>query len=96
MPEPEPHQRVSVRVEGRVQGVGFRYFTQTCARSLNLTGWVRNAYDGSVEAVAEGPPGRLERFVSQLREGPRSSRVDRVTVDRQDAGGEFTDFSVRH
>jgi acylphosphatase len=57
-------------VSGRVQGVGFRYFTQDTARREGLSGVVRNLPDGRVEAVAEGDHASLERFEAALRHGP--------------------------
>lgn len=65
-------------VSGRVQGVGFRYFVQSTAGRLGLSGWVRNLPDGSVEGVAAGDPETLQRFAQALRKGPAMSRVDSV------------------
>jgi len=67
-------------VEGRVQGVGYRWFVLRHARALGLAGWVRNADDGSVVLEAQGEPQALDSLESLLREGPRLSRVHRVTV----------------
>jgi acylphosphatase len=66
------------RVHGRVQGVGFRAFVWREARELELGGWVRNRYDGTVEALAVGTPELLARFRAALEQGPSLSRVDRV------------------
>ena len=71
---------VRIAVFGRVQGVGFRYFTEGVARSLGLVGWVRNRPDGSVEVYAEGPADRLDALHLRLREGPPLARVDRLSV----------------
>jgi len=67
-------------VQGRVQGVGFRFFAERAARELGVRGWVRNRPDGSVEALAEGDDAALETFIERLKRGPLSSRVDRVEV----------------
>jgi acylphosphatase len=67
-----------LRVEGRVQGVGYRDFCVRRARSLGLTGWVRNRLDGSVEILLQGPADALDRMDACLRAGPPASRVDRV------------------
>ena len=56
---------LSVIVKGRVQGVGFRYFTHNLANSMDLSGWVRNLRDGSVEVLAIGPKQVLERFLQE-------------------------------
>ena len=68
-------------VSGRVQGVGFRYFTQDTARREGLTGVVRNLPDGRVEAVAQGDLESLERFEAALRRGPSHARVDSIDID---------------
>lgn len=82
-------------IQGRVQGVGFRFFAQAEAHQLSLTGWVRNCSDGSVEAYAEGPRARVDAFVARLRQGPPLSRVDRISVTHTEAHNEFPDFSIR-
>ena len=71
-------------IEGRVQGVGFRYFALRSARRLGLAGYVRNLPDGSVEAVARGSDEALTAFEAGLRQGPPGSRVDAV---RPEEGG---------
>lgn len=81
-------------VSGRVQGVGFRYFTQDTARREGVTGWVRNLPDGRVEALAEGDAEALTRLERALRTGPRGARVDRLYVDDEDPTGKYTTFSV--
>ncbi len=65
-------------VRGRVQGVGFRYFTENVASRLGLSGYVKNCADGTVEAYAVGNAAALEEFKTHLAEGPRSARVDQV------------------
>jgi acylphosphatase len=67
-------------ISGRVQGVGFRAFTQRQALRHNLKGWVRNLADGRVEAAAKGSADLLEKFEELLRKGPEMSRVDSLTV----------------
>ena len=81
-------------VSGRVQGVGFRYFTQDTARREGVTGWVRNLPDGRVEALAEGDADAVMRLERALRIGPRGARVDRVYVDDEDPTGKYASFSV--
>ena len=65
-------------VSGRVQGVSFRYFTQQAARRLELTGWVKNLADGTVEVRVAGDRQVLARFRQRLEEGPRFGRVDGI------------------
>jgi acylphosphatase len=82
-------------IEGRVQGVGFRYFTLKSAKEKNLTGWVRNRRDGRVEVLAEGDQNRLNQLLADLRQGPISSDVEHVEVNFSEAVGEFKDFGVK-
>ena len=75
-------------VQGRVQGVGFRWFVHREASELVLRGWVRNTEDGDVEVVAAGEAQDLAELRASLKRGPRGSRVDRViehTLDEKEA-----------
>jgi acylphosphatase len=75
-------------VQGRVQGVGFRWFVEREAGELGLRGWVRNTEEGDVEVVAAGEAADLDELRSSLHRGPRGSRVDRVvehTLDESEA-----------
>jgi acylphosphatase len=74
---------VQVRVRGRVQHVGFRWFVARAAQGLALGGWVRNAEDGSVEVSAEGPAERVEQLLTALRRGPPHAMVQSVEVDER-------------
>jgi acylphosphatase len=69
-----------VRIEGRVQGVGYRAWVETTALALDLSGWVRNRHDGSVEAVFQGPPERVADMLSRCEQGPLAAHVTRVKV----------------
>ncbi|PSQ78867.1 MAG: acylphosphatase [Bacteroidetes bacterium QH_7_62_13] len=93
--ETDTKERLSARIAGRVQGVGFRNFTRMRARQLGLTGWVRNEQDGSVRLEAEGPRGALEDLLDAVHEGPRLARVADVDADWDDATEEFENFRVR-
>jgi len=70
--------RLQVIVVGRVQGVGFRWFTKETAESLGLTGWVMNREDGSVEAEAEGTSAALDEFVQKIRTGNPHATVSEI------------------
>ncbi len=72
------------QVEGRVQGVGFRWFVHREAAELGLSGWVRNMDSGHVEAVAAGTPESLDALEAALQRGSRGSRVDRIHVHNLD------------
>ena len=87
--------RLHARIYGFVQGVYFRDTTRQTARSLNLTGWVRNQPDGSVEVTAEGSRPALDSLLDFLRLGPAHARVERVDSEWEAATGEFTGFHVR-
>jgi acylphosphatase len=65
-------------VRGRVQGVGFRWFVEREAKTLGISGWVRNNSDGSVEVLASGTQEQLFGLRSRLQQGPRAARVDNV------------------
>ncbi len=71
-------------VTGRVQGVSYRHFTQEIARQLELTGWVKNLPDGTVEIQVAGDALVLEEFRKQLQEGPRFASVDSITEEPLD------------
>ncbi len=87
--------RLHAVVEGRVQGVGFRYFVLDSAQSLGCTGWVRNRWDDTVEVIAEGERSDLDRLLQALRRGPSAAYVTNVNVDWQPANGEYSSFYVR-
>lgn len=86
--------RVHVVVSGRVQGVAFRYSVERWAADLELTGWVRNLYDGRVEVVAEGKKDDLDELVTRLRKGPRLAVVENIDIGWEEPTGEFPDFRV--
>ncbi len=83
-----------MRVSGRVQGVGFRYAVQERARSLGVSGWVRNERDGSVVAVFEGPEELVDSLVRWCRAGPRFAEVEAVARAPEEPEG-LTGFAVR-
>ena len=88
-------ERLTVRVVGRVQGVGFRWWVVRQAEALGLTGWVMNADDErSVELVAEGEPAALNQLERLVRDGPPGAWVDSVDARRSPASGEFGRFSI--
>ncbi|MCL7452366.1 MAG: acylphosphatase [Anaerolineae bacterium] len=88
--------RLEVTVDGRVQGVSFRYYTVRRARDLGLTGYVRNEPDGTVRVVAEGERSRLEELLSYLRVGPRAAVVTDVTTRWPAPTSDFRRFEVRY
>ena len=94
----EEPQSVSLRahvfVSGRVQGVNFRWYTQRKAQELGLTGWVRNLWDGRVEAIFEGEEKAVRRAVDWCHVGAPSAWVDDVEVSYEEPTGEFSRFRI--
>lgn len=88
-------QRRTVCFSGRVQGVGFRYTARSVALRFDVTGYVRNLPDGSVELVAEGRPEMLDGFLRLLR-NEMSGYIRDERCDTQPATGEFSAFEIRH
>lgn len=87
--------QIHIVVHGRVQGVGFRYFVTESANRLDLVGWVRNRFDGTVEVVAEGTRPQLNNLLQDLQRGSRSSNVTQIDQNWMPATGNFDRFVVR-
>lgn len=88
--------RATVKVKGIVQGVAFRHHTAQTAARHGVTGWVRNRYDGSVQACFEGEEEDVRAVVQWCQSGPPAAMVESVSVEDGDYTGEFSGFSVRH
>ena len=88
-------KRVRVTISGRVQGVGFRYFTQREGERLGLVGWVKNLPNSDVEAEAEGDEARVDEFVEAVRRGPPASRVLNFQIDEIPANYRDVGFDIR-
>ncbi|MFQ5802062.1 MAG: acylphosphatase [Candidatus Methylomirabilales bacterium] len=86
---------LKARVIGRVQGVGFRYFTERVADEIGVSGYVMNCHDGSVEVIAEGERKTLEELLWRLKQGPRGAQVDQVEETWGSYTGRFSGFAVR-
>jgi Acylphosphatases len=86
--------RLHVFVTGKVQGVSYRGFARRTALELGLKGWVRNLYDGRVEAVAEGTRVDLETFIGRLEAGPAAARIEDLDTRWEPYTGEFPDFKI--
>ncbi len=89
--------RVHARATGLVQGVGYRYFVFNTAQKLNLSGWVRNCVDGSVEVEAQGRRADIAQFLTQLKLGPRWAQVSGVNAQSIELhhGGDADEFHVK-
>ena len=83
------------RIRGRVQGVGYRYFTLRVAQRLGVRGWVRNLPDGDVEVYAEASIETLREFRSQLERGPSFSDVHEVEEKAAAVNEPYTTFEIR-
>jgi acylphosphatase len=93
--EASSYARMHATVQGRVQGVSFRYFVTEQAERLGIKGWVRNRYTGDVEVMAEGSRYSLEQFLRALHQGPPMASVSAVDVEWLPMTGEFGAFWVR-
>jgi len=89
-------RRVRLQIAGVVQGVSYRWSMQREALRLGVSGWVRNRWDGSVEAVAEADESMLQMLVAWSHDGPPGAVVSRVEMEWSEASGEFRGFEIRH
>ncbi|MGD0167163.1 MAG: acylphosphatase [Gaiellaceae bacterium] len=81
-------RRAHLIINGRVQGVGFRYEARAFATSIGLSGWVQNRCDGAVEGVFEGPRERVELLLHWCRRGPSAAYVEGIEIEWQEPTGE--------
>jgi acylphosphatase len=88
--------RAKVLLDGRVQGVGLRYYTQQKATELGLTGFIRNLTDGRVEVVFEGPADKVEELLTWFQTGSPQARVDTIALRYEQPEGRFKSFIVRY
>ena len=86
--------RVHIKVSGRVQGVGYRYFIQQQADPLDLTGWVRNLHDDRVEILAEGRQADLLTFIDLVRQGSKMSQVSELEIEWLPSIGNYRYFMI--
>ncbi|MCS7261321.1 MAG: acylphosphatase [Anaerolineae bacterium] len=87
--------RAHVWISGHVQGVNFRWYTRNKAQSLGVKGWVRNLWDGRVEAVFEGEEAAVRQMIHWCHIGPPSAQVEHVQVEYEAPTGEFSGFHIR-
>ena len=91
----DPDVRLTAWVRGRVQGVGFRWWTRSRALELGLTGYVANRLDGRVLVVAQGPRDACEKLLRLLQGGATPGRVDNVVADWSPPRDQFDGFVER-
>ena len=85
-----------IKLKGRVQRVGFRWFTVKWAEDLNLGGWVKNNWDGSVEVEVEGNEEKIESLVKVLKEGPKDAIVDDINVEWKSFMNQYRKFEIKY
>ena len=73
----------SIKVAGKVQGVGFRFYTNKKAKELGVNGFVKNMRDGSVYIEVEGEEEKIDEFILWVHSGPEWARVDKVTLQEK-------------
>lgn len=81
-------------IQGRVQGVSFRWWIKRNADNLGLEGWVRNLEDGRVEAVFEGEKSKVKKVIEKSKDGPAFAKVTHMDVFWEKAEGKFQGFSI--
>ncbi|MFL0805211.1 MAG: acylphosphatase [Agarilytica sp.] len=82
-------------VEGRVQGVGFRYYTRDCALALGLKGYVMNLPDGNVEFFIQGDTQALDKALSEIEKGPEYSKVVSISYEKAEFDATLSSFDIR-
>lgn len=84
------------KIYGRVQGVGYRFYTQHKARQYRVTGYVKNLFDDTVEVYVEGEKNVLEDFLAVLKIGPFGASVDDIKVEWLTPTHQYSDFSIQY
>lgn len=85
---------VFIKLQGTVQGVGFRFFAESKAKRLSLNGFARNEEDGSLTIYVEGERESIAKFIDEVSTGPRLARVSNIEVSWKDFSGEYNDFHI--
>ena len=90
----EDNLTVNMKITGKVQGVGFRYYVLRQAQELGIRGWVSNKPNGDVEALAQGEKEGLDQFISKVKQGPSFSRVEDVSLNWLNEGEQYFGFEI--
>jgi acylphosphatase len=88
-------KRVRILIEGRTQGINFRYYTQQQAQKLGLAGFVRNLSDGRIEIDAQGDDESVEEMLTWCQEGPQSAQLKSILFRYDEPSEHVSDFIVR-
>lgn len=89
-------KRAHLVIHGQVQGVFFRAYMEDRAKTHSLTGWVKNNFDGTVEAVLEGAEDQVKEVVEWAQTGPSNAEVKKVDLSWEKPTKEFSDFSIQY
>lgn len=89
-------QEAFIKIYGDVQGVGFRYQSRQLAATQKLTGWAKNAEDGTVEILVQGKRRALDQFLSWVKIGPRFATIEKLEIKRQKSKETFATFEIRY
>jgi len=85
---------VKMKITGKVQGVGFRYFVMRQAQKLSIKGWVSNNSNGNVEALAQGEKEGLDHFIVKVKQGPTFSSVEDVSLNWRNKAEQYSGFEI--
>jgi acylphosphatase len=88
--------QLQIIVEGRVQGVGYRYFTQMKAVQYGIHGWVKNRSDGKVEMITSGTKDNLDKFVEDIRRGNPFSIVENIEINEIETEEVYQSFTIKY
>jgi acylphosphatase len=88
--------QLHIIVSGKVQGVGFRYFSQMKAVQYGITGWAKNLADGSVEIVASGSKDQLDPFIEDLRIGNPFSKINNIEITESGITEDYHSFTIKY
>ena len=88
--------RKHIYISGRVQGVGFRANARQKAQAYDVKGWIKNLFDGRVEAVVEGEQDSVQKMVKYLKRGPSFANVTDVEINDEPPTGNFNTFSIKY
>jgi len=83
-------------LSGRVQGVGFRYFTEVRASRYNIKGYVRNTYDNKVEILCQGEPDNLDKFILEVKNGPSFSHITSIEMEEIKDSPIYDSFEIKY
>jgi acylphosphatase len=90
-----PKELRHIRIIGKVQGVGYRFFATRVARRLGLKGWIQNNRDSTVDAMVEGEKSVIDEWIEELKEGPRYAEVTKIEQESKEFSGKLPDFDVK-